>query len=99
MDDHIPDRIEALGDRRSQGLAIADAALNDIVDLLPVALAAGMTKDEVAELAGVSRQTLDGVARRRRKDPEFHERMRKQLDDIKGVLDQLSSSSPSKPAA
>jgi hypothetical protein len=99
MNDDIPDRIESLGDRRSQGLAIADAALNDIVDLLPVALAAGMTKDEVAQLAGVSRQTLDGVARRRRKDPEFHERMRKQLDDIKDVLDQLSGDRPSKPAA
>jgi N-acetyl-gamma-glutamylphosphate reductase len=90
MDDDIPDRIEALGDRRSQGLAIADAALNDVVDLLPLALASGMTKDAVAELAGVSRQTLDAVARRRRKDPEFHERMRRQLDEIKDVLDQIS---------
>jgi hypothetical protein len=94
MHDDIPARIEALGDRRSQGLAIADSALNDVVDLLPLALAEGMTKDEVAELAGVSRQTLDGIARRRRKDPEFHERMRRQLDDIKDVLEQLSTGRP-----
>jgi hypothetical protein len=97
MDDDIPARIEALGDRRSQGLAIADSALNDVVDLLPVALASGMSKDDVAELAGVSRQTLDGIARRRRKDPEFHERMRRQLDDIKHVLDQLAGSRPDRP--
>jgi hypothetical protein len=99
MDTDLHDQIEALGERRRQGLALADAALNDVVDLVPLALAAGMTKDEIAELAGASRQTLDAVARRRRKDPEFHDRMRRQLDDIKDMLDQLASSGRRPPSS
>ncbi len=97
MDPDLHLRLEALGERRRQGLAIADSALNDAVDVLPLAFAAGMTKDEVAEHMGVSRQQLEAVARRRRKDPEFHERMRRQLDDIRDVLDQLAESGPRPP--
>jgi transcriptional regulator with XRE-family HTH domain len=36
-----------------------------VADLVPEALASGMTKREVAELAGVSALTLDAVLRRR----------------------------------
>jgi hypothetical protein len=94
MDSDIHFQLEAAGERRRQGLAVADSALNDVADLLPLALAEGMTKDEVAELAGVSRQTLDAVARRRRKEPEYQERMRRRLDDMQSVVDQLSAKPP-----
>jgi hypothetical protein len=91
MDNDIRAQLEAAGERRRQGLAMADSALEDAVDLLPLALSAGMTKDEVAELAGVSRQALDAVNRRRRKDPEYQARMHGRLDDVKDVLDQLAA--------
>ena len=94
MDSDIADQLEAAGERRRQGLAVADSALNDVVDLLPLALAAGMSKDDVAEIAGVSRQTLDAVVRRRRKEPGFQDRLRLHRNDIKGLLDQMTAQRP-----
>ena len=94
MDSDIADQLEAAGERRRQGLAVADSALNDVVDLLPLALAAGMSKDDVAEIAGVSRQTLDAVVRRRRKEPGFQDRLRLHRNDIKGLLDQMTAQPP-----
>jgi transcriptional regulator GlxA family with amidase domain len=94
MDSDIADQLEAAGERRRQGLAVADSALNDVVELLPLALAAGMSKDDVAELAGVSRQTLDAVVRRRRKEPGFQDRLRLHRNDIKGLLDEMTAQRP-----
>jgi hypothetical protein len=82
-------RISEAGERRLQGLAIADSALHDVADVVPEALEAGLTKEEIAELVGVSRLTLDAVMRRRRQDEEFHAQMRRQLEDIRVVLEQL----------
>jgi hypothetical protein len=64
MDD-FRDQIDAAGERRRQALAMADSALNDVADLVPEALASGLTKRDIAELAGVSPLTLDAVLRRR----------------------------------
>ena len=82
-------QIEAAGERRRQALAMADSALHDIVDLLPEALAAGLTKHEIAELAGVSRLTLDAVMRRRRDEQQFHALSNAQLGEIQKLADQL----------
>ena len=70
MDD-VKDHIDEAGERRRQALALADSALNDIVDFVPDALASGMTKADVAELAGISRLTLDAVLRRREAEAAF----------------------------
>ena len=79
----IHDKIDEAGERRRQALAMADSALNDIVDLVPDALAAGMSKEQVAELTGVSRLTIDAVMRRRRDVAH--------LDDIHAVVERLSA--------
>ena len=73
MDD-LRDQIDAAGERRLQALALADSALNDVADLVPEALASGMTRREIADLAGVSALTLDAVLRRRRSEAAFRER-------------------------
>ena len=70
MDD-LRDQIDAAGERRLQALALADSALNDVADLVPEALASGMTRREIADLAGVSALTLDAVLRRRRREAEL----------------------------
>ena len=88
----LPDlhlQIEAAGERRRQALAMADSALHDIVDLLPEALAAGLSKQEIAQLAGVSRLTLDAVMRRRRDEQQFHALSNAQLGEIQKLADQL----------
>ena len=92
MDLDIHSQIEDAGERRRQSLAMADSALNDVVDLVPEALASGMTKRDIAELAGISRLTLDAVLRRRRDQESFEAKMRPpQIGDIKKVIDELSS--------
>jgi transcriptional regulator GlxA family with amidase domain len=70
MDDDLREQIDAAGERRRQGLAIADSALNDVVDLVEDALDAGMSKADIADLAGISRLTLDAVLRRRSAEAE-----------------------------
>ena len=74
MDD-FREQIDAAGERRAQALAMADSALNDVADLVPEALASGMTRREIAELAGVSALTLDAVLRRRRLEAEIREQL------------------------
>jgi hypothetical protein len=74
MDD-FREQIDAAGERRAQALALADSALNDVADLVPEALASGMTKREIAELAGVSSLTLDAVLRRRRAEAVIRARL------------------------
>jgi hypothetical protein len=51
--------------KRRRSLDAAEVALNDIADLLPSALAAGITKTEIQRLTGVSRPTIDRLLRRR----------------------------------
>lgn len=90
MDLDISHQIEAAGERRRQALAMADSALNDVVDFVPEALDSGMTKREVAELAGISRLTLDAVLRRRREQERFDAQVRHGIGDIRKVIDELS---------
>ena len=59
-------RLDEAGERRLQALAIAESALNDVLDLLPDALESGMSEADVAELAQVHPLTLDVVRTRRR---------------------------------
>jgi len=66
VDDTLRTRLDQLGERRLQALAIAESALNDVLDLLPEAIAAGMSEGEVAELAQVHPLTLDVAGTRRR---------------------------------
>ena len=84
---HVPHdihaRIDEAGERRRQALAMADSALNDVVDLVPEALDAGMTKQEIAQLTGVSRMTIDAVLSRRRDAAH--------LGDIHAVVARLSA--------
>ena len=79
----IQDKIDEAAERRRQALAMADSALNDVVDLVPEALAAGMSKEQVAELTGVSRLMIDAVMRRRRDAAH--------LGDIHAVVERLSA--------
>ena len=89
-EEDIQHRIEAAGERRRQALAMADSALHDVVDLLPAALDAGLNKREIAELAGVSRLTLDAVLRRRRAEAEFERQMLSQREGLQHVIDELT---------
>ena len=50
--------LEAIGSRRKQLLSDADDELERLAAFLPVANAAGIRQNEIAERAAVSRQTL-----------------------------------------
>jgi len=50
--------LRELGERRRAALAEADAALRRVEELLPGALAAGLSMSEIATLSAVSRPTL-----------------------------------------
>ena len=50
-----------LGKQRARALAQAEEAMQQIRELAPVALDAGMTKREYAALTGISRPTLDAL--------------------------------------
>lgn len=52
-------RLAEHGNRRRAALEQASAELDAIAELAPAALAAGITKVEIAKLGGVSRPTLD----------------------------------------
>ena len=57
------ERIRAHGDARREALAQADAELDAVVQLVPSALALGLTKVELAQLGAISRPTLDAKLR------------------------------------
>jgi hypothetical protein len=57
--------LQSYAAKRRQSLDAAEAALNEIADLLPSALEAGITKLEIQRLTGVSRPTIDRLLRRR----------------------------------
>jgi hypothetical protein len=58
-------QLQRHGVRRRQALDVADQALQDIAELLPAALDAGITKTEMQRLTGVSRPTIDSLLRDR----------------------------------
>lgn len=62
MDD-VRDELRARGARRAQLLKEASEELDAIAELVPAALADGMTKVQLAELASISRPTLDALLR------------------------------------
>jgi hypothetical protein len=51
--------------RRQRGLDIAQAELDQLAALIPVALEVGLTKMQIHELSGVSRPTIDALLRRK----------------------------------
>jgi hypothetical protein len=59
-------QLQRLGAKRHKGLETADQALDDIADILPAALEAGITKTEIQRLTDVSRPTIDALLRKRR---------------------------------
>jgi hypothetical protein len=59
-------QLQRHGVRRRQGLDVADQALQDIAELLPAALDAGIPKIAIQRLTGVSRPTIDLLLRDRR---------------------------------
>lgn len=61
--DQLRTRIAEHGDRRRQALETAERELEAIAALTPIALKAGMTKVELAQLGAVSRPTLDAKLR------------------------------------
>lgn len=60
MDDRraITEELAAIGERRRQALAAAEAELAAILERAPAALEAGLTLKDVAALGAVSRPTL-----------------------------------------
>lgn len=54
----IADELAAIGQRRRQALAAAEAELAAIVERAPAALAAGLTLKDISTLGAVSRPTL-----------------------------------------
>jgi AraC-like DNA-binding protein len=54
----IEDRLLQLGSERARLAAEAGVNLEQIVDAIPEATAAGVSFDSIAQLVGVSRQTL-----------------------------------------
>ena len=71
MDELLRTRIDEAGERRLQALAMAESALRDVLDLLPDALEAGLSEEEVARLAQMDPATLDVVDARRRFEKRF----------------------------
>lgn len=49
------------GERRQAAEATSKAELERIAEVIPQALAAGITKVEIARLTGVSRPTIDAI--------------------------------------
>ncbi len=60
------EELRELGKRRRAALAEAQAVLNQVEELLPEALHAGLSLSEIARLSAVSRPTLYGLKRRGR---------------------------------
>lgn len=58
-------QLQRLGAQRREGLETADRALDDIADILPAVLEAGITKTEIQRLTDVSRPTIDALLRKR----------------------------------
>jgi multidrug efflux pump subunit AcrA (membrane-fusion protein) len=52
-------RLEAHGARREQALTAARAELDELRRLVPLALAAGLRKADIARLTGLGRPTID----------------------------------------